>query len=106
MTTAQTADICLPRSIVAVHGLNGHSIKSWTHTSGTGESTLWLEELLHTKIPGARVMTFGYDATVLGNTSAHGVRANATNLLQDLRNSREGDVRTGAEGLKVVTGLT
>ncbi|KAK0706162.1 Alpha/Beta hydrolase protein, partial [Lasiosphaeria miniovina] len=78
-------------SVVAVHGLNGHRIETWTQTSGMGESTLWLKDLLHTKLPGVRVMTFGYDATVLGNTSEQKVRNHAGSLLAELRDLREGD---------------
>ncbi|KAK0645815.1 Alpha/Beta hydrolase protein [Cercophora newfieldiana] len=79
-----------PIDVVAVHGLNGHPFETWTQ-AGKGDSTLWLKDLLHTKLPGVRVMTFGYDATVLGNTSEQNVRANAGSLLAELRNRREGD---------------
>ncbi|RYP52067.1 hypothetical protein DL768_002750 [Monosporascus sp. mg162] len=78
-----------PIDIVADHGLNGHPTKSWTHTTATRDSTLWLKDLLPTKLPGARVMTFGYEASVIGNTSVHGVRENAKKLLAAVRDRRE-----------------
>lgn len=37
-------------------------------------------------------MTFQYDATNLGNLSAHGVRENAGNLIRFLANKREDQV--------------
>ncbi len=36
-------------------------------------------------------MTFGYNASVVGNTSVMGIRENARFLLTLLRNKREGD---------------
>ncbi|KAK3314381.1 Alpha/Beta hydrolase protein [Apodospora peruviana] len=78
--------------IVAVHGLNGDCIRSWTSISpaATGKSTTcWLNELLPHRIPRARVMTFGYNASVFGNTSIAGIRDNARSLLSHLQDGRE-----------------
>lgn len=76
---------------MAVHGLYGDSIGSWTHTSSAGATTMWLQELLPQKLPNAHVMTFQYDATV-DDMSADGVRANAGQLIRQLRDKREDDV--------------
>ena len=77
--------------VVAVHGLNGECFRSWTHEETTGEQTLWLKDLLLQRLPRTRVMTFGYDASVVGNTSVAGIRDNARKLLVFLRNKREDD---------------
>ncbi|KAK0734064.1 hypothetical protein B0T26DRAFT_797979 [Lasiosphaeria miniovina] len=45
--------------IVAIHGINGHCIKSWEDAK-TG--TYWLRDLLPGKLPHARIMTFQYDS--------------------------------------------
>ncbi|OQE35114.1 hypothetical protein PENCOP_c014G06499, partial [Penicillium coprophilum] len=50
--------------IVAVHGLGGHRIRTWTHKS----QCYWLGDLLPVDIPDARIMTFGYDANVRGSS--------------------------------------
>lgn len=49
------------RSIVFVHGPRGHLENTWK-----AECTLypWPQTLLPGKIPNARILTFGYDATV------------------------------------------
>ncbi|KAK5995898.1 Nephrocystin-3 [Cladobotryum mycophilum] len=54
---AENAEI----DIVAVHGLGGQGFKSWTtlDTKG-GKSKSWLEELLATDVPNARIMTYAY----------------------------------------------
>ncbi|OAL46213.1 hypothetical protein IQ07DRAFT_603591 [Pyrenochaeta sp. DS3sAY3a] len=44
--------------IVAIHGLDGHREKTWT----ADNDVLWLETLLPTEIPNARVLTYGYDS--------------------------------------------
>jgi hypothetical protein len=44
-------------SIIAVHGLDGHRRTSWTANNGV----LWLRDLLPSVIPGARVLTYGYN---------------------------------------------
>ena len=79
--------------MVAVHGLNGDPINTWTRKGSVlRSSTMWLKDLLPEKLPGARIMTFGYDATLVGNTSTGGVQSNAGVLLADLKYAREGYV--------------
>ncbi|KAL8371675.1 hypothetical protein RB595_001465 [Gaeumannomyces hyphopodioides] len=77
--------------VVAVHGLNGECFRTWTHEEPTGEKTMWLNDLLPHKLPRTRVMTFGYNASVVGNTSVAGIRDNARSLLISLRDKRDGD---------------
>ena len=74
-------------SIVAVHGLGGHAMATWTHDS-TGK--LWLRDFLPHTIPNARIMTFGYDSRVAG--SVFEMMENvATSLLTQLDLSRDSD---------------
>ncbi|KAK4189455.1 hypothetical protein QBC35DRAFT_141477 [Podospora australis] len=74
--------------IIAVHGLNGHAFRTWTEPK-TG--TFWLKDLLPTDIPGAKIMTFGYNASlVFGNTIAS-LEDHALMLLNDIRVSCRDD---------------
>ncbi|KXX73725.1 Protein SERAC1 [Madurella mycetomatis] len=82
--------------IVAVHGLSGHCVNSWTHYEKPGDdttSTFWLRDLLPGKLPHARIMTFQYDAKIMGNENPYGVVDNAEKLLRDVRDHREEDPR-------------
>jgi hypothetical protein len=62
----------LIRSIVAVHGLGGDAIQTWTATNGS-DSKLWLSDILPDVLKKdiltsdssyVRVLTFGYDASI------------------------------------------
>ncbi|KAK0703654.1 hypothetical protein B0T26DRAFT_657939 [Lasiosphaeria miniovina] len=77
--------------IIAVHGLNGHYLNTWTATEAAAKrrSTLWLRDLLPQKLPNAHVLSFEYDATAFGNKSAFGVRENAKALLAAVRDMRD-----------------
>jgi hypothetical protein len=44
---------------VAVHGLGGDSIKTWTHPKS---KAFWLKDFLSLQVPDARIMTFGHNA--------------------------------------------
>lgn len=49
-----------------VHGLTGHRTKTWTAPKTTSSgSVCWPSELLPTSIDNARIITFGYDASVV-----------------------------------------
>ena len=82
---ADTNFLELHFSIVAVHGLGGHAMGTWTHAA-TGK--IWLRDFLPLAIPNARVMTFGYDARVVDSRSIVGMMENANSLLTHLRNYR------------------
>ncbi|KAK9642580.1 hypothetical protein HCH54_008014 [Aspergillus fumigatus] len=45
--------------LVAIHGLNGDPINTWTHTE---TEVMWLRDLLPAAIPDICIMTFGYNA--------------------------------------------
>ncbi|KAF2968642.1 hypothetical protein GQX73_g4898 [Xylaria multiplex] len=74
--------------IVAIHGLNGHYSETFTDKSWYGHGTLWLKDLLPKKIPGCRVMSFEYDASI-NSMSVANVRDAARSLLELLRDKRE-----------------
>lgn len=80
-------------SIVAVHGLDGDSVTSWTDLSS---GTCWLShpELLPHDIPNARILTFGYDVnTVAKRTSTATLTEHADSLVESLaRKRRESEV--------------
>ena len=76
----------LHRSIIAVHGLNGDPVKTWTDKK-TG--AYWLRDYLPVDIESARVMTYGYNADgAFGNTVAD-VMDYAKDLLNGLVDKRE-----------------
>jgi protein SERAC1 len=52
-------------SVVFVHGLGGHRVRTWTSepTKQTPRPTFWPLELLPLKCRTARILSFGYDAS-------------------------------------------
>lgn len=73
-------------SIVAVHGLGGDSIKTWTHPKS---NAFWLKDFLPEQLPDARIMTFSYNATMAFGKSASDVIDHAKGLLSSLVDKRE-----------------
>jgi protein SERAC1 len=80
-------------SIIAVHGLNGSSIKTWT--SDTRERICWLNhpDFLPKYIQHARVLTWGYNAKTVSlagkPTSGDRILQHAQSLVQQLCADRE-----------------
>jgi hypothetical protein len=75
-------------SIVAVHGLNGDLVETWTNPK---TKAFWLRDYLPLDITGARVLSFGYNAdAAFGNTTAD-VIDHAKDLLSSLIDKREED---------------
>ncbi|KAJ4365588.1 hypothetical protein N0V83_008208 [Neocucurbitaria cava] len=77
--------------IVAVHGLNGHPFNTWT-TRKTKKFWLQDSDLLPKSLSRARVLTFGYNATVaalLGKTSSDRIMQHAHTLVAELVADRE-----------------
>lgn len=64
-------------SVIAVHGLGGHPFKTWQHPNGK----VWLADFLPAQLPEARVMTYGYNSSVLFSKSVAGIDDFATDLL-------------------------
>jgi hypothetical protein len=78
-------------SIVFIHGLTGDREKTWTSRDA---SEPWPKALLPTKIPNARILTFGYDAYAVnrqGVVSKSRIGEHAGNLLTSLALLREED---------------
>ncbi|KAH8693883.1 hypothetical protein BGW36DRAFT_463515 [Talaromyces proteolyticus] len=73
-------------SIVAVHGLGGNAIDTWTHPKS---EAFWLKDFLPKQIPDARIMTFGYEAAVAFGQSTAEVIDCAKGLLSSLVDKRE-----------------
>jgi hypothetical protein len=93
---AHNADV----DIVAVHGLGGDAFDTWTSPNGH----LWLRDSLPQALKNppadyshgpddskiARVMTFGYDASVLTKASSQRSFTFAEDLLSELKDRRHG----------------
>ena len=78
-------------SIVFIHGLRGDREKTWTATHA---SEPWPKALLPSKLPTARILTFGYDAYVAelrGVVSQSRIRNHASSLVASLASYREED---------------
>jgi hypothetical protein len=73
-------------SIVAVHGLGGDLIETWTHPKS---KAFWLKDFLPKQIPDARIMTFGYNANAAFGQSTAEVVDHAKSLLVSLVDKRE-----------------
>jgi hypothetical protein len=69
-------------SIVAIHGLNGHSEKTWTAENGVN----WLRDLLPGDLPDARIFSWGYDANTHSSSrvSCQYLYDHAISLVTDL----------------------
>lgn len=69
------------RSIVAVHGLNGHRETTW----GANDVN-WLRDFLPADLPNARILTWGYDADTHSTSqiSFQYLYNHATTLVSDL----------------------
>ncbi|KAI9856186.1 MAG: hypothetical protein M1813_009203 [Trichoglossum hirsutum] len=73
--------------IVAVHGLSGYRTTSWGLANERVEKEkTWLKDAFSERIPGARVMTFGYESDIgtRGVISSTGIKDKAVKLLEAL----------------------
>src|ERR1700712_2200590 len=73
-------------SIVAVHGLGGDAVATWTHPKS---KKVWLRDFLPQQIPDARIMTFGYNADAAFGQSTAEIVDHAKSLLASLVDKRE-----------------
>ena len=73
-------------SVVAVHGLGGDAIDTWTHPES---NAFWLKDFLPQQVPGARILTFGYNAAAAFSDSTAEVIDHAKSLLASLVDKRE-----------------
>lgn len=74
--------------IVAIHGLNGHYVNTWTARPGEGSQVNWLQDLLPKQVPNARIMSFSYNSTVQFSKSTSDVFTFADQLLEQLYSAR------------------
>jgi hypothetical protein len=77
--------------ILFIHGLEGDRELTWT---SDGADRPWPETLLPKELPDCRLLTFGYDATYIGQhgqVSTNRMRHHAMNLLNALGQYREKD---------------
>ncbi|KAK5054617.1 hypothetical protein LTR84_001508 [Exophiala bonariae] len=72
--------------IVAVHGLNGDAVNTWTHPKS---KAFWLRDFLPNKVPDARILTFGYNAAAAFGHSTAEIIDHAKSLLISLIDKRE-----------------
>ncbi|KAH9203559.1 Alpha/Beta hydrolase protein, partial [Leptodontidium sp. 2 PMI_412] len=73
-------------SIVAVHGLGGDAVNTWTHPKS---KAFWLKDFLPLQIPDERIMTFGYNANAAFGQSTAELIDHAKSLLTSLVVKRE-----------------
>ncbi|KAK0639519.1 hypothetical protein B0T16DRAFT_497593 [Cercophora newfieldiana] len=81
--------------IVFVHGLNGHRELTWT---ARGAAEPWPKLLLPHELPTARILAFGYDASVANwkrTISENRIGDHSQNLLTSLAAYREKDETNG-----------
>jgi protein SERAC1 len=67
--------------IVAVHGLNGHYTKTWTHENSGFN---WLAHAIPKVLPNARVMTFEYNSALQFSKSTSDIHTFGEQLLESL----------------------
>jgi protein SERAC1 len=90
----------LQPSIIFVHGLSGDREETWKSEDAAAP---WPQTLLPSKVPNARVLTFGYDAYVAdwrGMVSKNRIGNHAMNLLTSVATFREEDETVGFVHLK------
>ena len=90
--TSKTVDV------VAVHGLQGSAIKTWEHSNGK----MWLKDFLALELPFARIMTFGYDSTVLLSKSVAEIEDKALELLNQLSLERTSLQPADSDGRPII----
>ena len=74
-------------SLVAIHGLNGDPVNTWTHKTGV----MWLNDILPEVLPRTRIMTYGYNANFKNFTSRQDLHSIAVKLLVDLSDCRRSE---------------
>ncbi|KAI0840854.1 hypothetical protein F5Y06DRAFT_294126 [Hypoxylon sp. FL0890] len=72
--------------IIAVHGLNGHYLKTWTDEN-TGVN--WLKDIIPRVVPAARVMSFWYNSTLQFSKSTSDILDFAHQLLENIIAARK-----------------
>ena len=84
-------------SIIFIHGLTGDRERTWRAKTATAP---WPQSLLPSKIPNARILTFGYDAYVAdwkGVVSNNRIGNHSMNLITSISTYRDNDETVGIE---------
>lgn len=85
-------------SIIAIHGLEGNLVDTWTHPN---TKSFWLKDFLPTNLSGARIMSFGYNADAAFSSAVSDIDDHATDLLNNVVDKRsERDVTYSTKCLK------
>jgi len=72
--------------VVAVTGLAGHAYGSWRSQT---TYKMWLKDFLPEDVTNVRIMTYGYDSTLVGSeNSAMSLNDYKRNFIQQLGNAR------------------
>ncbi|KAF8242731.1 hypothetical protein K440DRAFT_664567 [Wilcoxina mikolae CBS 423.85] len=74
------------RERIAIHGLNGHALETWTHQKSR---VLWLRDLLPDALPNSRIMTYGYNAKFKNFTALQDLGLISKKLLSELADIRK-----------------
>jgi hypothetical protein len=82
------SDLAKAVDVVAIHGLNGHFLDTWTTTNAAGQKVVWLKDLLPKQLPDARIISYGYNSALQFSKSVAGIGTFAEQLLEDLRSWR------------------
>ena len=77
---------------MAIHGLQGHRITTWTDKAS---GKFWLKDpaFLPSTAPNARIFTFGYDTQLLSGITNNSMEGTAMTLLRQLHHERAEESR-------------
>lgn len=80
------------QSVVAVTGLSGHAFGSWK-SRATGH--MWLKDFLPRDVKGVRVMSYGYNSNLVGDTVKDRFLEYRKRFIHSLLNARQGNEVSG-----------
>ena len=75
------------RSFVAMTGLGAHAFRSFKSTEN---AHMWIRDSLPFDLPGARILTYGYDSHLQKSKSFQSITSIANQFLDSLRAIRVG----------------
>lgn len=73
---------------MAVHGLNGDALETWTHKQS---KVMWLRDLLPQELSNVRIMSYGYNAKFHNFTGHQDLRNISMKLLCELSDLRKNE---------------
>ncbi|KAI1076574.1 hypothetical protein F5B20DRAFT_594035 [Whalleya microplaca] len=80
--------------VVFVRGFTGHPVKTWKYGSRRADGAYWPRDLLPSAMPGARIMTFGYDTRISHAFKCPSPACNIHKIAKDLLVALEAERRT------------